>query len=138
MVRAAGGAVPLGRGRAGYALQAAIAECHAIASSVDETDWDHIVVLYEALGRVAPSPVVELNRAVAVSMATGPANALRIVDGLVAEGALRRSHLLPSVRGELLARLGRTEEARSELIAAAALAGNDRESVVLRAKAAAL
>ena len=127
-----------GRGRGSYALQAAIAECHAIAPSVDETDWERIVVLYEALGRIAPSPVIELNRAVAVSMATGPAYALRIVDRLASEGALRGSHLLPSVRGELLARLGRIEEARSELITAAGLAGNERESAVLRAKAAAL
>jgi RNA polymerase sigma factor (sigma-70 family) len=128
----------VGRGRGNYALQAAIAECHAIAPSIDETDWEKIVVLYEALGRIAPSPVIELNRAVAVSMATGPANALRIVDRLAAEGALRGSHLLPSVRGELLARLGRIEEARSEFITAAGLAGNQRASAVLRAKAAAL
>ena len=128
----------LGRGRGHYALQAAIAECHAIASSVEETDWERIVVLYEALGRIAPSPVVELNRAVAVSMAADPAEALRIVDGLASEGALRGSHLLPSVRGELLARLGRIEEARSELITAARLARNERERAVLRVKAAAL
>jgi RNA polymerase sigma factor (sigma-70 family) len=128
----------IGRGRGSYALQAAIAECHAIAPSVDGTDWDRIVLLYEALGRIAPSPVIELNRAVAVSMATGPANALRIVDRLAADGALTGSHLLPSVRGELLARLGRTEEARSELVTAAGLAGNEREREVLRAKAAAL
>jgi RNA polymerase sigma factor (sigma-70 family) len=128
----------LGRGRANYALQAAIAECHAIAPSVAETDWEQIVVLYEALGRVAPSPVVELNRAVAVSMATGPATGLRVVDELAAQGALRGSHLLPSVRGELLARLGRVDEAREELLVAARLAGNERESAVLRAKAAAL
>ncbi len=128
----------LGRGRGSYALQAAIAECHTIAPSIDKTDWDRILVLYEALGRIAPSPVIELNRAVAVSMATGPANALRIVDRLAEEGALQGSHLLPSVRGELLARLGRIGEAKSELITAAGLAGNERESVVLRAKAAAL
>jgi predicted RNA polymerase sigma factor len=128
----------LGRGRGSYALQAGITECHAIAPSVEETDWEGIVLLYEALGRIAPSPVVELNRAVAVSMATGPANALRIVDRLASEGALRGSHLLPSVRGELLARLGRIEEARSELITAAGLAGNERKSAVLRVKAAAL
>ena len=128
----------VGRGRASYGLQAAIAECHAVAPSIDDTDWDRIVLLYEALGRLAPSPVVELNRAVAVSMATGPANALRIVDQLAFDGALRGSHLLPSVRGELLARLGRTEEARSELLTAARLATNERESAVLRAKAAAL
>jgi RNA polymerase sigma factor (sigma-70 family) len=128
----------VGRGRGNYALQAAIAACHAVAPSVEATDWDEIVVLYEALGRLAPNPVVELNRAVAVSMATGPANALRIVDGLAADGALRGSHLLPSVRGELLARLGRPDEARAELLEAARLAGNDREADVLRRKAAAL
>jgi len=128
----------LGRGRGNYALQASIARCHAVAPSVEETDWDEVVVLYEALGRIAPSPIVELNRAVAVSMATGPANALRIVDRLAADGALRGSHLLPSVRGELLARLGRTEEARAELLAAASLAANEREAAVLRRKAASL
>jgi RNA polymerase sigma factor (sigma-70 family) len=128
----------LGRGRGNYALQAAIARCHAVAPSVAATDWDEIVVLYEALGRLAPSPVVELNRAVAVSMATGPANALRIVDALAAQGALRGSHLLPSVRGELLSRLGRAEEAREELTAAARLTANDREREVLLKKAAAL
>jgi RNA polymerase sigma factor (sigma-70 family) len=128
----------LGRGRGPYALQAAIAECHAVAPSADETDWDRIVILYEALGRIAPSPVVELNRAAAVSMATGPANALRIADELAARGDLPGSHLLPSVRGELLARLGRTEEAASELTAAAALTANERERDVLLAKAARL
>jgi RNA polymerase sigma factor (sigma-70 family) len=128
----------LGRGRGPYALQAAIAECHAIAPSTAETDWDRIVLLYEALGRIAPSPVVELNRAAAVSMATGPANALRIADDLAAQGALRGSHLLPSVRGELLAQLGRTAEAVSELTTAAQLATNDRERDVLLAKAARL
>ena len=128
----------LGRGRSVYALQAAIAEYHAVAPSVDETDWKSIVLLYEVLGRVAPSPVVELNRAVAVAMATGPATALELVDRLAAEGALRGSHLLPSVRGELLARLGRIEEARSELATAARLAGNERERAVLQAKFEAL
>ncbi|GAB3617595.1 sigma-70 family RNA polymerase sigma factor [Okibacterium endophyticum] len=128
----------VGRGRGSYALQAAIAECHAVAPSIGDTDWERIVLLYEALGRLSPSPVVELNKAVAVSMATGPASALRIVDSLASEGALRGSHLLPSVRGELLAQLGRNEEARSELLTAAALSANERESAVLRAKAAAL
>jgi len=128
----------LGRGRGPYALQAEIAACHAVASSVEATDWERIVVLYEALGRIAPTPVVELNRAVAVAMATGPATALTIVDGLASEGALRGSHLLPSVRGELLARLGRLDEARSELTTAATLAANDRERQVLLDKAAAL
>ncbi|MDQ4214329.1 RNA polymerase sigma factor [Microbacterium capsulatum] len=124
-----------GRGRGAYALQAAIAECHAVAPSVQETDWERIVLLYEALGRIAPSPVVELNRAAAVAMATGPASALRIVDGLVAGGALRGYHLLPATRGELLLRLGRVEEARSEFATAAALAGNDRERALLEQKA---
>lgn len=127
-----------GRGRGPYALQAAIAECHTVAASVADTDWERIVVLYEALGRIAPSPVVELNRAVAVSQATGPATALRIVDELVASGALRGSHLLPSVRGELLAQLGRAAQARRELLAAADLTANEREADVLRRKAAAL
>ena len=128
----------LGRGRGSYALQAAIAECHALAPSVAATDWAQIVLLYEALGRIAPGPVVELNRAVAVSMASGPGPALEIVDRLAAGGALRGSHLLPGVRAELLARLGRTNEARAEFAAAAALAGNEREREVLAAKAAGL
>ncbi len=125
----------LGRGRGSYGLQAAIAECHAVASSVDDTDWDRIVVLYEALGRIAPSPVVELNRAAALAMATGPASALTVIDKLVESGALRGYHLLPATRGELLLRLGRTDEARSEFAAAAELAGNDRERALLVAKA---
>lgn len=102
----------LGRGRGAYGLQAAIAEVHAVAPRFDDTDWDRIVLLYEALARLAPSPVVELNRAVAVSMASGAADGLELVDALRAEGALRDSHLLPAVRGELLARLGRAGEAR--------------------------
>ncbi|NKX52122.1 sigma-70 family RNA polymerase sigma factor, partial [Arthrobacter deserti] len=126
----------LGRGRGSYALQAAIAECHALAPAVAETDWPRIVLLYEALGRIAPNPVVELNRAVAVSMAAGPGEALAIVDRLAAGGALRGSHLLPSVRAELLARLGRADEARAEFAAAAALARNDRERAMLEDKAA--
>ncbi|HZU92514.1 MAG TPA: RNA polymerase subunit sigma-24, partial [Microbacterium sp.] len=119
-----------------YGLQAGIAECHAVAASVQDTDWDRIVLLYEALGRIAPSPVVELNRAAAVAMATGPASALLIIDALSASGSLRGYHLLPATRGELLLRLGRTEEARSEFATAAALAGNDRERMLLEAKAA--
>ena len=126
----------LGSGRGPYGLQAAIAECHALAASVDETDWDRIVVLYEALGRIAPSPVVELNRAAAVAMATGPASALQIIDRLSASGALTGYHLLPATRAELLLRLGRDEEARSEFAVAAALAGNDRERALLEARAA--
>ncbi|WP_240753270.1 RNA polymerase sigma factor [Microbacterium sp. K41] len=125
----------LGRGRGVYGLQAAIAECHAIAASVDDTDWDRIVLLYEALGRLAPSPVVELNRAAAVAMATGPASALRIVDQLAASGALRGYHLLPATRGELLRRLGREDEAPSEFAVAAGIAGNDRERALLERKA---
>ncbi|WP_309104171.1 RNA polymerase sigma factor [Microbacterium sp.] len=126
----------LGGGRGAYGLQAAIAECHAVAPSVDETDWERIVVLYEALGRIAPSPVVELNRAAAVAMATGPTAALKIIDTLAESGALRGYHLLPATRGELLLRLGRAEEARSEFAVAANLAGNDRERALLAAKAA--
>ena len=96
-------------------MQAAIAECHAVAASVDTTDWERIVLLYDALGRLAPAPVVDLNRAVAVSMAHGPAAALPIVDELVAAQALPNSHLLPSLRGELLTRLGRTDQARTSV-----------------------
>lgn len=125
----------LGGGRTAYALQAAIAERHAAAASIDDTDWEQIVLLYEALGRIAPSPVVELNRAAAVAMATGPVSALRIVDQLAASGALKGYHLLPATRGEMLVRLGRMEEARSEFATAAKLAGNDRERALLEAKA---
>lgn len=128
----------LGRGLGAYGLQAAIAECHAVAPSVVATDWSRIVVLYEALGRLTPSPVVDLNRAVAVSMAQGPAEALAIVDGLAERGELAGSHLLPSVRGELLIRLGRHEEARAALAAAVELSGNARERTVLERKLAAL
>ncbi|MFI6773544.1 RNA polymerase sigma factor [Nocardia sp. NPDC050412] len=128
----------VGRGLGAYGLQAAIAECHAVAASVETTNWERIVVIYEALGRLAPSPVVDLNRAVAVSMAQGPAAALPIVDRLAAGGALSNSHLLSSVRGELLTRLGRTDEARAELERAAKLCGNERERTVLRRKLAEL
>lgn len=128
----------LARGRGPYQLQAAIARCHAEATSVETTDWEHIVLLYEALGRVAPSPVVELNRAVAVSMASGPLEALAMVDRLQDAGALRGSHLIPSVRGELLSRLGRTDEARAALLVAAERTRNEREAALLRRKAAAL
>lgn len=131
-------AAQVGRGLGAYGLQAAIAECHAVAPSVHETDWERVVLIYEALGRLAPSPVVDLNRAVAVSMARGPAAALPIVDGLVAAEALPNSHLLPSVRGELLTRLGRTAEARTELELAVRLCGNERERAVLERKIAEL
>ena len=128
----------LGRGLGPYGLQASIAACHASAPSVPETDWQSIVLLYEALGRVAPSPVVELNRAVAIAMAEGPQLALPVVDELAASGRLSGSHLLPSVRGELLIRLGRTAEARTELELAARLCRNTRERSVLLRKATAL
>ncbi|WP_146953409.1 RNA polymerase sigma factor [Cellulomonas soli] len=124
----------VGCGLGAYGLQAAIAECHAVAPTVEATDWERVVLLYEALGRLAPSPVVELNRAVAVSMAQGPAAALALVDELVGSALLAGSHLLPSVRGELLARLGRTEEARTELTRAVELCGNTRERALLEHK----
>ncbi len=130
-------ATRIGRGLGPYDLQAAIAECHAVAPSVADTDWDRIVVLYEALGRVAPSPVVELNRAVAVAMASGPAAGLALVEQLSGEGVLAGSYLLPSVRGELLARLGRHREAREAFRHAAELCGNAAERAVLLEKAAA-
>ncbi|GLW56994.1 RNA polymerase sigma factor [Kitasatospora phosalacinea] len=135
---ALGRATSAGRGLGPYGLQAAIAACHAVAPSAAETDWERIVLLYEALGRIAPSPVVELNRAVAVAMASGPAEALAIVDDLLAADRLPGSHLLPGVRGELLTRLGRTAEARTELELAARLCRNARERAVLLRKAAAL
>jgi predicted RNA polymerase sigma factor len=128
----------VGRGLGAYGVQAAIAECHAVAPSVEATAWDRIVVLYEVLGRLAPSPVVELNRAVAVSMAEGPAAALRVVDAMTDRGGLAGSHLLPSVRGELLARLGRADEARDELRRAVELCRNERERGLLQRKLAAL
>jgi len=125
-----------GRGLGPYGLQAAIAACHATARTIEDTDWERIVILYEALGRIAPSPIVELNRAVAISMATGPADALPLVDDLVARDVLRGSQLLPSVRGELLIRLGRPAEARQELELAIRLTGNSRERGVLERKLA--
>lgn len=118
-----------------YGLQAAIAACHARARSAEETDWHRIADLYDALGRLAPSPVVELNRAVAVSMAFGPEAGLEILDPLMSEKSLRDYHLLPAARGDLLARLGRTEEARAEFERAASLTRNDRERRLLLARA---
>ncbi|MGW1668902.1 RNA polymerase sigma factor [Streptomyces sp. NPDC002324] len=118
-----------------YALQAAIAACHAQAYTYEETDWPKIATLYALLAARAPSPVVELNRAVAVSMAEGPGPALEIVDGLATEPALRDYHLLPGVRGDLLRRLGRTAEARAEFVRAAGLARNERERALLLARA---
>ncbi|MEJ7633308.1 RNA polymerase sigma factor [Aeromicrobium sp.] len=124
-----------GRGRGAYALQAGIAECHAVAASTAETDWAQIVALYDALGSLAPSPVVDLNRAVAVAMADGPAAGLQLVDELIAKRALDGYSLLPSVRGELLSRLERHDEARIEFLAAAELTHNERERAVLVEKA---
>jgi RNA polymerase sigma factor (sigma-70 family) len=119
-----------------YALQAAIAACHARARTADETDWEQIVALYDALAALNPSPIVDLNRAVAVSMAYGPAEALVIVDALVDDGRLSAYHLLPAVRADLLVRLGRSEEARGELARAAALTHNQQERTLLRTRLA--
>jgi RNA polymerase sigma factor (sigma-70 family) len=119
-------------GRLGpYALQAAIAACHARVRTAAETDWVRIAALYDALAQIAPSPVVELNRAVAVAMAFGPAEGLALVDALVPEPALKGYHLLPSVRGDLLVKLGRFDEARAEFERAAALTRNARERKLL-------
>ena len=122
-------------GRGPYVLQAQIAACHARALTPDETDWARIVELYTELAQVAPSPVVELNRAVAVGMARGPAAGLALVDALTSEPALQNYHLLPSVRGDLLKKLGRLEEARGEFERAAALTRNARERELLLERA---
>jgi RNA polymerase sigma factor (sigma-70 family) len=124
----------VGRGLGAYGLQASIAECHAVAPSVEETDWERIVLLYDALLSLAPSPIVDLNRAVAVSMARGPAAALPLVEALAETGDLAGSHLLPGVRGELLSRLERTDEARVALEEALELCPSERERDVLRGK----
>ncbi|MDG4823146.1 RNA polymerase sigma factor [Asanoa sp. WMMD1127] len=118
-----------------YALQAAIAACHARSRSPEETDWKRIAALYDALAPLAQSAVVELNRAVAVGMADGPAAGLALVDAIVAEGLLPTYHLLPAVRGDLLAQLGRTDEARAEFTRAASLTANARERAVLESRA---
>jgi RNA polymerase sigma factor (sigma-70 family) len=120
-----------------YTLQAAIAACHARAPSVAETDWVRIVALYDGLAAITRSPVVELNRAVAVTMAFGAEAGLELVDSLAEEPALRGYHLLPGVRGDLLARLGRLAEAREEFVRAADLCGNDRERELLLSRAVA-
>jgi RNA polymerase sigma factor (sigma-70 family) len=122
--------------RGAYALQAAIAACHARATTAAETDWARIATLYGTLVEQVPSPVVELNRAVAVAMASGPAAGLEIVDSLAGEPSLKNYHLLPSVRGDLLAKLGRNEEARAEFERAAALTRNTRERELLLKRAA--
>jgi len=121
----------LGGARGPYALQAAIVACHARARTADETDWERIVALYDALAELTPSPIVELNRAVAVSMAYGPALGLELVDALRSEPALRSYHLLPSVRGDLLMKLGRHSEAKPEFDHAASLTRNSRERELL-------
>ena len=119
-----------------YTLQAAITACHARAQSPEETDWERIVALYDALAQLAPSPVVELNRAVAISMAFGPEAGLEIVDELLSEPSLKSYHFLPSVRGDLLAKLGRNDEARVEFQRAASLTDNERERELLLKRAA--
>jgi predicted RNA polymerase sigma factor len=126
-----------GGARGFYALQAAIAACHARARTGEETDWARIAALYGELALAAPSPVVELNRAVAVGMASGPAAGLELIDRLAAEPSLKAYHLLPSVRGDLLRRLGRHEEARVEFERAADMTQNTRERELLLARAAA-
>ncbi len=130
----------LGGMRGPYALQAAIAACHARALTAEETDWARIVLLYEALAQLVPSPVVELNRAVAVAMAFGPSAGLELVDALTAEPSLRGYHLLPSVRGDFLKKLSRFDEARAEFERAASLTRNARERELLldRARACAV
>jgi RNA polymerase sigma factor (sigma-70 family) len=126
----------LGGAQGPYALQAAIAACHARARTADETEWARIAALYAALAQLNPSPVVELNRAVALSMAFGPAAGLRLIDEIASEPSLRSYHLLPSVRGDLLFKLGRLDEARAEFERAAALTQNARERDLLLARAA--
>ena len=127
---------PIGPGP--YTLQAAIAACHARAKTAEETDWKRIASLYDQLSKRTPSPIIELNRAVALSMAFGPAVGLELIDKLVAEPALKNYHLLPSVRGDLLAKLGRNEEARTEMEKAAAMTQNEQERKLLLKRAAAL
>ncbi|WP_275976193.1 RNA polymerase sigma factor [Geothrix oryzisoli] len=130
-------ALALGGPPGPYTLQAAIAGCHARARMAADTDWTRIAALYEVLARLTPSPIVELNRAVALAMASGPAAGLEIVDTLASEPSLREYHLLPSIRGDLLAKLGRAGEARAEFQRAASLTRNDRERKLLLARAAA-
>lgn len=126
-----------GRGLGSYGVQAAIAACHARARQAADTDWQRIAALYDALAQLTPSPVVELNRAVALAMAFGPAAGLEVVDGLMEVAALKHYHLLPSVRGDFLSRLGRRDEARREFERAAQLTRNERERALLLARAAA-
>ena len=118
-----------------YALQAAIAACHARAATPEATDWVRLAALYDALAELAPSPIVEVNRAVAVGMAFGPAAGLAVIDPLVGDPALKGYHLLPAVRGDLLAKLGRGEEAAAEFRRAAGLTRNERERRLLLERA---
>jgi predicted RNA polymerase sigma factor len=127
----------VGGGLGSYGVQAAIAACHARAGTAEETDWRRIAALYAALARLTPSPIVELNRGVAVAMAEGPAAGLAIVDPLREEPSLKSYHLLPSVRADLLAKLGRSGEARAEYERAASLTRNTRERELLLGRAAA-
>ncbi len=126
----------LGRPLGPYALQAAIAACHARARTPEHTEWERIVALYDGLAAITGSPVVRLNRAVAVGMAFGPEAGLELLDGLAREAELEGYHLLPAARGELLERLGREEEASAEFARAAELSGNARERELLEARAA--
>jgi RNA polymerase sigma-70 factor, ECF subfamily len=128
---ALGHAQKLGGGAGNYALQAAIAACHTRARTPEETDWERIVLLYEALLQISPSPIVALNRAVALGMARGPAAGLDAVDRLTADPALAGYHLLPSVRGDLLTKMGRFTEAREEIQRAIAMTQNLREQELL-------
>jgi len=129
-------AAALGGALGPYTLQAAIAACHARAATAAETDWARIVALYDALAALTPSPIVQLNRAVAVAMAFGPADGLTIIDALLQDGALASYHLLPAVRGDFLAKLGRFAEARGEFERAASLTRNERERQLMSARAA--
>ncbi|MER7725432.1 RNA polymerase sigma factor [Streptomyces sp. NPDC096323] len=135
LLRAGDTAAKAGQALGPYALQAAIAACHARTARFEDTDWATIAALYDRLAVLTPSPVVELNRAVAVSMAEGPAAGLVLVDALAADPALKGYHLLPSVRGDLLERMGRTDEARAEFVRAAELTRNERERALLLGRA---
>jgi predicted RNA polymerase sigma factor len=128
----------LSKTRGPYTLQAAIAACHARAKVAEETDWKRIVALYDELGQISPSPIVELNRAVALSMAFGPEIGLELIDKLSAEPSLKNYHLLPSVRGDFLAKLGRFDEARIEMERAASLTQNEQERKMLLNRAISL
>jgi predicted RNA polymerase sigma factor len=135
-LRALARAEALGEPPGPYVLQGAIAACHARARTADETDWPRIVALYEELAQLTASPVVELNRAVAVAMASGPAAGLALVDALAGDPSHKRYHRLPGGRGDLLAKLGRHDEARAEFERAAALTRNERERALLLRRAA--